>query len=207
MLKVIDQNINITNLDIILSNFVKINKNKFKIGKDDNESLSILFDINLSQSEKIQFGNRMENLLSIFILENTLLKNIKEKNSKGVKEIDHLFMDNINNVIYYAELKSNLNLDTEKSIQTVKKCKQIKKILKKKYPDYKIKMYLVSLRHLTTNTINKCIKNKYNEINDNLVGVNEYLIDLGIPQQTEFENEINYKIFINKFIKMLKFDN
>lgn len=207
MLKVIDQNINITNLDIILSNFVKINKNKFKIGKDDNESLSILFDINLSQSEKIQFGNRMENFLSIFILENTSLKNIKEKNSKGTKETDHLFMDNINNVIYYAELKSNLNLDTEKSIQTVKKCKQIKKILKKKYPDYKIKMYLVSLRHLTTNTINKCIKNKYNEINDNLVGVNEYLIDLGIPQQTEFENEINYKIFINKFIKMLKFDN
>lgn len=36
---------NIICFDIILSDFVAIDKNKFKIGKRDNESLSILIDI------------------------------------------------------------------------------------------------------------------------------------------------------------------
>lgn len=107
--------------DTILSDFVAINRNKFKLGKDDNESLSTLIDIPLCQSEKIQFGNRMENMFSLFITMNTQYKNIKEKNSKGKKETDHLFMDVNNKIIYYAELKSNLNLDTEKSVETVQK--------------------------------------------------------------------------------------
>jgi hypothetical protein len=193
--------------DKILSDFVAIGKNKFQVNKVDNEALSVLIDISLCQSEKIQFGNRMENMLSSFILENTLLKNIKEKNSKGKKETDHLFMDISNNIIYYAELKSNLNLDTEKSIETVHKCLQIERTLKTKFPNYKIKMFLVSLRHLTKSTISKEMKNKYNTIYNNLIGVNEYLLRLGIPQQEEFENEENYKIFINKFVKMLKQHN
>jgi len=69
---------------------------------------------------------------------------------------------------------------------------------------YKIEMFLVGLRHLTNLTIKKEIKNKYCSINNNLIGINEYLLKLGIPQQKEFKNEENYKIFINKFIKLLK---
>ena len=42
------------------------------------------------------------------------LKNIKSNTKKGDKETDHLFIDDLNKNIYYAELKSNLNLDTEK---------------------------------------------------------------------------------------------
>jgi hypothetical protein len=146
----------------------------------------------------------MEKILSSFILRNTLFKNIKEKNCKGKKETDHLFMDVNNNIIYYAELKSNLNLDTEKSIETCKKCLKIKENLSLQYPMYKIEMFLVGLRHLTNLTIKKEIKNKYCSINNNLIGINEYLLKLGIPQQKEFKNEENYKIFINKFIKLLK---
>ena len=52
-------------------------------------------------------------------MKNTQYKNIKEKNTKGKKETDHLFMDVNNKIIYYAEIKSNLNLDTEKSNETV----------------------------------------------------------------------------------------
>ena len=208
--KVSDKDDKITKIicfDTILSDFVAIDRNKFKIGKDDNESLSILIDIPLCQSEKIQFGNRMENMLSSFITRNTQYKNIKEKNSKGKKETDHLFMDMNNNIIYYAELKSNLNLDTEKSVETVQKCLKIEKTLMEKYPEYEIKMFLVGLRHLTSSTIRKEVKNKYNEISEKLIGINEYLLKIGIPQQEEFKNEKNYKIFINKFVEMLKFHN
>jgi hypothetical protein len=149
----------------------------------------------------------MENMLSTFIMRNTQYKNIKEKNSKGKKETDHLFMDVNNNIIYYAELKSNLNLDTEKSAETIQKCLKIEKTLIEKYPEYKIKMFLVSIRHLTSLTINKKVKNKYNEISNNLIGINEYLLKIGIQQQEELKNEKNYKIFINKFVEMLKSHN
>jgi hypothetical protein len=202
-----DKNQNMISFDEIIKDFVSIDKNKFKIGKEDNESLSILIDIPLCQSEKIQFGNRMENMLTSFIMRNTQFKNIKEANSKGKKETDHLFMDSKNNIIYYAELKSNLNLDTEKSKETIQKCLKIEKILLDKYPEYKVKMFLVGLRHLTAKTIRQTVKNKYNEIKDNLIGINEYLTILGIPQQKEFENEKNYKIFINKFVRLLKSHN
>jgi hypothetical protein len=202
-----DKTIKTKCFDKILLDYVANDKNKFHEGKDDNESLSILIDIPLSQSEKIQFGNRMENMLLSFILHNTSLKNIKQKNQKGVKETDHLFMDMNKNIIHYAELKSNLNLDTEKSAETVKKCLKIKEILRTQYPEYKIKMSLVSLRHLSSSTIRNDVKNKYDDICNNLLGVNEYLLKLGISQQKEFLSEENYKIFINKFVKLLKQHN
>lgn len=77
-----DKIIEVMRFDTILSDFSAINKNKFKVSKCDNESLSILIDIPLCQSEKIQLGNRMENMISMFILRNTQLKNIKEKNRR-----------------------------------------------------------------------------------------------------------------------------
>lgn len=91
-------------------------------------------------------------------MKNTQYKNIKEKNTKGKKETDHLFMDVNNKIIYYAEIKSNLNLDTEKSNETVQKCLNIEKMLINKYFKYKIKMFLVGLRHLTSSTIKRKLK-------------------------------------------------
>ncbi len=193
-----------TPLNIILNDFILIKSNKFIKHKEDSESLSYLIDIPLTQSEKIQFGSRMENIISQFIIKNSKLKNIKEKTIKGKKETDHLFMDENKKIIYYAELKSNLNLDTEKSNETIKKCLKIETELKEKYIDYKIKMFLVSIRHLNKDTINNGIKSKYKTINDNLVGLNEYILQLGIEQQKEFKNEKKYKQFLNNVVLMLK---
>ena len=92
---------------------------------------------------------------------------------------------------------------TEKSVETIRKCKKLEKMLENKYPKCKIKMFLVCLRHLCASSIRKDVRNKYTKIIDNLVGVNEYLRQLGISQQHELENEENYKIFINKFVRML----
>lgn len=190
--------------DVVLKDYAAIDDNKFKQSREDNESLSILFDIDLTQSEKIQFGTRMEKMLTMFIMRNTIFENIKKKNSKGNKETDHLFCDKNNKIIYYAEFKSNLNLDTEKSKETVTKCMKIRDELSEKYDGYEIKMFLVGLRHLNKKTIRDDVKNKYSQIDENLVGINEYLLKLGLPQQPELASEKSYKILINKFITALK---
>ena len=54
------------------------------------------------------------------------------------KDIDLIFKDEINKIIYYRELKGNIKLDTEKLPATIEKCKEIEKSLEEKYKDYKI---------------------------------------------------------------------
>lgn len=51
------------------------------------------------------------------------------------------------------------------------------------------------------------IKSKKSIKNDKSICFDVYLLKLGIPQQKELETEENYKIFINKFVKMLKSHN
>jgi len=167
--------------------------------KIDINSLSYLIDYELSQSDCIKIG--IENILKDFILENTNLKNIKTKNKKGIKEKDHLFMDINKKIIYYAEIKSNLNLDTEKSKQTYKKCLDIKKELQEEYKDYEIKMFLVGVRYYEKIIIPKTILKKYKEINNNLCGINEYFKFLSI--KFKIFNEKNYKKILNYLVKKM----
>ena len=167
--------------------------------KIDINSLSYLIDYELSQSDCIKIG--IENILKDFILENTNLKNIKTKNKKGIKEKDHLFMDINKKIIYYAEIKSNLNLDTEKSKQTYKKCLDIKKELQEEYKDYEIKMFLVGVRYYEKIIIPKTILKKYKEINNNLCGINEYLKFLSI--KFKIFNEKDYKKILNYLVKKM----
>ena len=102
--------------------------------KKDIHSLSYLITYNLSQSDCIKIGIGLENVLRDLILCLTQeLINIKPKNKKGSKEKDHLFVNNNKKNIYYAELKSNLNLDTEKTKSTYIKCLEIKKELQIEY--------------------------------------------------------------------------
>ena len=162
----------------------------------DFNSLSSLVDMNLSQSDCIKFGNGMEKILNdVIITKNLQLKNIKPVNKKGKKERDHLFKNEVIKTIYYAEIKSNLNLDTEKCKSTSDKCLQIYEELRLEYPDYFIKMYLVGTRYYDKTIIPKIIKNKYLSIEENVVGVNEYLTELGT--NFIFETEILYKEFLN----------
>lgn len=175
-------------------NNIKSNKNK------NTESLSYLVDIKLSQSDCIKLGFCLEKILLDLILYNTNYVNIKNKNIIHKKETDHLFLDNINKIIYYAELKSNLNLDSEKSKYTCYKCNEIHKELQIEYPNYKIVWNLVSLRYLNKNDLSKNIRNKYNNISNNIIGLNEYLKILKINlifSNKEYKNFI--KLIVNNF--------
>ncbi len=54
------------------------------------------------------------------------------------KDVDIIFKDNNSKIIYYRELKGNIELDTEKIPATISKCKDIEITLKNKYIDYEI---------------------------------------------------------------------
>ena len=113
--------------------------------KKDINSLSYLIKRELSQSDCIKLGTGLEKILYDIVLQYTKLKDIKPKNKKGKKEKDHLFCDEDNNIIIYSELKSNINLDTEKSKSTYQKCLNIVNELEEKYSDYTIKWGLVCM--------------------------------------------------------------
>ena len=162
----------------------------------DINSLSSLINRVLSQSDCIKLGTGIEKVLVDCILaQNKSLLNIKQKNKKGVKERDHLFKDDVKKIIYYAELKSNLNLDTEKCKSTSAKCIQIVEELKKEFVDYHIDLSLVGLRYFHTGDIPKIISNKYISVQDNVVGINDYMRKLKVFPG--FETEEKYKEFLN----------
>jgi hypothetical protein len=159
-------------------------------------SLSYLIKRELSQSDCIKLGTGIEKVLVDCILSNNPnLVNIKPKNTKGKKEKDHLFIDEKIKTIYYAELKSNLNLDTEKCNSTSLKCSQIVEELKKEFIDYKIELSLVGLRYFHGKDIPKVISNKYLSIKDNVDGINDYLVK--ILGRNIFQTEEKYHEFLN----------
>ena len=161
----------------------------------DVHSLSSLVDRSMSQSDCIKLGTGLEKVFKDIVLaRNPKLTNIKPKNTKGKKERDHLFVDEETKTVYYAELKSNLNLDTEKCRSTSNKCAQIAAELVLEYPEYKIEMFLLGLRYVNKTICPKIITNKYTEISENVVGVNDYFEALGGGQL--FANEQEYKDFL-----------
>lgn len=170
----------------------------------DFNSLSYLIDeISLSQSECIKMGLLMEEYVqNIIQLYTNTIETIKKSNAKGKKERDHLFINKSDKIIYYAELKSNLNLDTEKSKSTYKKCLTIVNELQLEYPDYEIKWCLLGIRYIASKSIPSIIFNKYSFIKDNLYGINDYFKMFDIDY---YFNEEDYKTLINKIaIKAFK---
>jgi hypothetical protein len=164
--------------------------------KKEVNSLSYLIDRELSQSDCIKLGSGIEKVTKDIILDkNKLLQNIKPKNMKGQKEKDHLFKDEEKKIIYYAELKSNLNLDTEKCKSTCDKCASILEELKTEFPDYEIKMFLIGIRYYEKKMIPKIILNKYTVIDNHLIGINDYFDYLNVNMKFDDENE--YKEFLN----------
>jgi hypothetical protein len=182
----------------ILKNIIDNNKYcktcKINVNRDKN-SFSFLVDRKITQSDSIKLGTAVENILREIIIRYTDVINIKQKNVKGVKEKDHLFKSDPKKKIYYAEIKANLNLDTEKSVATLNKVIDNHSELEKQYPDYDIESFLVNTRYLNKIDIPRTIFNKYKKISDNVVGVNEYLESMG--SNFIFRDIDMYKEFLN----------
>lgn len=93
------------------------------------------------QSINIKLGRLGEFLSKELIKSNHNLKllncGIQKINDKK-KDVDLIFKDETNKIIYYYELKGNIELDTEKIPATINKCKEIEVTLKTTYLDYSI---------------------------------------------------------------------
>jgi len=121
-----------------------LDKHPFTVPKKKSYNIKDLFQVELSQSQSIQVGKKIE-----FFINEVLHKTPNVKchttesiwidtetnriqiggNSKGLKDVDILF--EYNKKSYYLELKSNLDLDTEKVIATTNKVKLITDSLNK----------------------------------------------------------------------------
>lgn len=93
------------------------------------------------QSINIKFGRLGEFLSKELIKANHNLQllhcGVQKINDKK-KDVDLIFKDETKKIIYYRELKGNIELDTEKLPATITKCKEIENSLQSTYLDYTI---------------------------------------------------------------------
>jgi hypothetical protein len=93
------------------------------------------------QSINIKFGRFGEYLTKELIKTNTIFELLKcgvQQIDNKKKDVDLIFKDENKKIIYYRELKGNIELDTEKLPATITKCNVIANSLKTTYLDYTI---------------------------------------------------------------------
>lgn len=93
------------------------------------------------QSISIKLGRFGEFLAKELIMLNPNLELLQcgiQKINNKKKDVDLIFKNEINKIIYYRELKGNIELDTEKLPATISKCKEIETSLQTTYSDYNI---------------------------------------------------------------------
>ena len=93
------------------------------------------------QSINIKFG-RFGEFLSKELIQTNPNLNLLDCGVQSIgnkkKDVDLIFKDEVNKIIYYRELKGNIELDTEKLPATITKCKEIEAYLKTTNLDYTI---------------------------------------------------------------------
>lgn len=88
-----------------------------------------------------------------------LLKCGIQKINNKKKDVDLIFKDEFNKIIYYRELKGNIELDTEKLPATIEKCKEIENSLKSTYMDYTINCGILNWSVYNRNVLTAGISN------------------------------------------------
>ena len=170
---------------LLMSNAIK---EKIFNEKKDPEygSLKFLFFENgdITQSQSIKFGKAYEGWFEKIIddyisraggciLPHGVLQDFLEKGKK--KDVDLAFKDGNGN-IYYLELKSNIELDSEKLPVTAEKVKEITKKLQEKYPDNVVKGLVFCWAIFDIEDNLKKIKSKVNSFK-------KYGVDVIFPKQ------------------------
>lgn len=112
-----------------------------------------------------------------------------------------MYINEKEKTIIYCEQKNNINLDTEKSVETKKKVKLMREQIKRNYPDYTIECYIFAARYLSKDeTVAKdIIKRKYKDID--VIGVNDFLKLFNITPIKDYNmyKKIIHDICVRKF--------
>lgn len=119
----------------------KILEDKLTLTKAGSISYLLYGEKPSEQSINIKLGRFGEFLSKELIKTNDNLELLNcgiQKINDNNKDVDLVFKDEKNKIIYYRELKGNIELDTEKLPATINKCKDIEKSFKIKYFDYTI---------------------------------------------------------------------
>lgn len=129
---------NITN-DIVING---IHKSRPKLQYGIKEFLG---NTNISQSQSIRFGNYLEKYLQEAIINSPNITDLNINNvvvggKKIQMDIRFLYKDKV----YYYELKTNLNLDTEKSSKTIEKINLVKEKLSELYTNHEVFVSILS---------------------------------------------------------------
>jgi len=98
-------------------------------------------EIPSEQSINIKVGRLGELIAKELIKSNNNLELLKcgiQKINDKNKDVDLIFKHKIKKIIYYRELKGNIELDTEKLSATINKCKEIEISLKNTHLNYRI---------------------------------------------------------------------
>lgn len=150
------------------------------------------------QSINIKFGYLGEILIKNIIKSNTNLKLLKcgIQNINDINlDVDLIWMNENNKTIYIREIKSNINLDTEKVTAIIHKLNNIFLIhFKKDYPEYNINVGV-----LTWSLYNKklCINtHKVKKFNENNIKV-DYFHDFLLLTNFEWKEDDFYQYFKN----------
>ena len=165
---------------------------KSKKSTNTDDSISSLINIPLTQSQSIRLGTHVEKLLRDFIASYDHIENVRPKNEKGRSERDHLFYMKDGDRKIYAELKCNLNLDSEKRVVT---CEKVRKISEEEACG---DSYLLALRYI--NDVPDRIIKQYEGVT--VISVSDYFRRFGI--QCPFGgSEVNYKLWLNQMAREL----
>jgi hypothetical protein len=154
---------------------------------DSFESIKSLIEFPINQSQSIRLGKVIEDILRLEINETSDWEDIKPANQTGEKERDHLFRRD--GVTTYAELKSNLNLDSEKKKATREKAKHIA-------AEEHTEGIIVALRHYSQETLSRSSCTTFYEKSElKVLPVNEYMEIYGI--KCPFGSEREYVRWLN----------
>lgn len=119
------------------------------------------------------------------------------------KDMDLLFKDKNNDIIYYIEMKSNTNLDTEKFKATCNKINDIKTVLSNQYNGYEVKSFLLHWSVYEKDDLDNKYKNKhlkYNKNNIEVIHPKDLFTILGedIPKEEYYSLFLEMKNIYNK---------
>jgi len=153
------------------------------------ESLKSLLKCDINQQQSIKLGNAVENILRAYIQSSGVWKDVRIKPKQNEKERDHLFTNEEGEKIY-VELKSNIQLDSEKRRETKKKILCVAN-------QENTKPRLLALRYFDESEmrVSKHI-NYYRDSGIEVISISSYFNDV-LNIKCPFENAEEYVSWLN----------
>ena len=171
----------------------RISKEKAKMTEIGSMKYSLWGPEKSEQSLVIRFGRVCESMIKEQIRDTegfSLLPSGVQRLSgmKKKKDVDLLFLDIEKKMIYYRELKTNIELDTEKLPATSDKVKLLSKHLEKTYPDCTLDFGILCLsvfdqKNLTQNKM----KSKIRQFESSGVKITFATLSLTITEQEYYK--------------------